>query len=748
MNVKDMNNIRGNSVFQKKTKQLTLFVLFLILLNISIVFNIYILRQILGFIFLSFIPGFFLIFIIKLNKLRLAEIIVLSIGLSISFDMLLGFLVNTLYPLFGYNTPLSPKSIIITFSLAILFLAYLFFAYFDLPSLKLRICTSDMIFLFFPIFFLPMSILGMHLMNNINNNNIIMILLFLIPGYLIIILLFNNYISENLYAFFLLSISISLILLLGLRSNHLIGADIHVEYYIFRQTLFYENWQPFFKTILNSCLSISILPAIFQIFLNIDPEYFFKVFYSIIASFSPLIVYNIARIYLSSPYAFLASFFYISQMGFLNTASNPRTSLGIFFFAISLEVLLDTRISSLAKKLLIIIFISSCIVSHYGSAYIYFFILLFAYLAMQFSNRIYSCITRNNCINPFHNSKATGDTYIDNISAIFKPDLALTLGILAIFFVMIFVWYGQITNETFSKGIGFIISSINSLQDLFILESRRESVTSAFGSGFDDFGLVKKMSFVLNWLNILFIAIGVLFILYRYIHCMIDNSSTPYCVKFLDQKVDPLFLYLGVACSSLVSVSILFPYISNGYSIDRIYTLTLVVLSSFFIFGGIIIARSIFIKQEYVIILIIIILLNLCITGALSQLFGSNQSIILNSEGDLFEKYYVYDHETMSAKWLKDFMNQNSKLFSDNLGERRLLSQGLLNTTSVYDDSIIELIERNKSLNDGYIFLRYVNVINGKIYSKYPPQWHNMSEYKSVFKSRNVLYHNGGSIIC
>lgn len=112
------------SLIATNSSRLLLFILvFLILTSLAILFDIPVVRQFSGFIFLTFIPGFLLLSILKLNKLGLAEKIVLSVGLSVAFSMLFGLALNTSLPAAGYTKPLSTASLLISFSIATIVLA-------------------------------------------------------------------------------------------------------------------------------------------------------------------------------------------------------------------------------------------------------------------------------------------------------------------------------------------------------------------------------------------------------------------------------------------------------------------------------------------------------------------------------------------------------------------------------------------------------------------------------------------------
>ena len=78
----------------------------------------YVLKQIILFIYLTFIPGFLGIGILKLhNKFNVNEIIIYSIGLSNSILMLIGAIANYVYPLLGILKPISKLPLVITINI-------------------------------------------------------------------------------------------------------------------------------------------------------------------------------------------------------------------------------------------------------------------------------------------------------------------------------------------------------------------------------------------------------------------------------------------------------------------------------------------------------------------------------------------------------------------------------------------------------------------------------------------------------
>lgn len=723
---------------------LAFILIFLIFTDLSIFLNIPILRQALGFTFFTIIPGLLIIYVLRLNRLGLTEIIVLSVGLSISFLMLFGLFVNFVYPFLGNNAPLSTNSLTLSFSVVILILAIIAYvrnrgdSFANPPDLKLN--TKEKAFLLVPALFPLLSILGMYLMNTTDNNVMLMALLFLIPAYGIFIALKHDRVPERVFPPMIFLTSVSLVLLLALRSNYVIGVDIHREYGIFQQTFHNGQWQILVNTTLDSCLSISILPTIYQSFLNIDSQYLFKIFYPIVFSISPLLVYLVSKKYIGSHYAFLASLFFMSQHLFLTAASNPRTTIAVLFFALSVTVLFRSSLNDFSKKLLFIIFAISTIFSHYSTSFILFFILLFTWTGMQVITRIIF-LQRKPALPPNpstgddpHNS--TGQASTLEISRSWPPTY-ITFGILALFFVLLFFWYSQITVAPFSMGVNFFRFSLIGLGDFFILESRGSEVVALAGVELQAKGIPQHIEFVFSWLTIAFIAVGVLTTLARYRHMVALPGREKEPLRFLNQKLDAEFFACSLACSAVLVASVVFPRVLVGYSMSRTYGQMMTVISPFFVIGGIMLAKFLHTKYVYVVVMLALIPFFMSNTGITYQMFDIPRDITLNSSGQTHDALFIRDDEYLATLWLKDHTREDAIVYADSYSEVRSLGQ-----VRMYH--IDSLIEETKPIEEGYIYLRYRGVANGILMDR-NRQWRDITEYQDEFAGRNLIYTNGGS---
>ena len=693
-------------------KECFVLVLSILLLTDLIIFlNIPFLRQIFGFFFLTILPGLLILQILKLNKMGSTEKFVLSVGLSVSFLMFFGLLVNNLSLYFGYETPLATIPLLISFNLSFIVLATIGCMInqepiFSFPNLNLT--TPEKAFLIIPILFPALSIFGMHVMNTADNNIILMFLLSLIPIYVASICIFNQKFPKRIYPVVIFLISISLLLLMALRSNHLIGSDTHIEYYYFQTTLSNLHWSMFGHSTLDACLSISLLPTIYRSILNIPSELLFKVLYPLIYSITPLIVYILSKKYIGESYAFLASCFFMFQHSFLFTTMNARTCIAVIFFALAMMVLFNDKIDPLKKRILFIVFMASCMVSHYSTTYIFFFIMLGAFIGMEIVSKKYTT----------------------------KKVVSLTIVIL--FFSMVFFWYSQVTEAAFNSGVRFIENTFSNLSRFFIEESRGGGVPAVFGEGIGQKGTPHKIEFIFTWTSFAFIGVGIITLIRRYKEMSFPelNFKRP---EFLKDKFEVTYFMIALLCAGLLIAMVALPFVSKGYGIQRLYATAITILSVFFVIGGITLSRHSKV-WTYLVILLVLIPYFFCVTGVMYNIFGVPRAITLNSEGEQYDSKYIHDQESYGAKWLKSNVDENANIYGDYYGTAKLVSQGMIRKP-IYAKS---LIEEGVAIRTGYIYLRYTGVVDGKLLDL-SGEWHNITEYECKFGDNNNIYANGGS---
>ena len=499
--------------------------------NIAVLFDIPVLRQISGFVFLTFIPGFLFLSILKLNRLGLAEKIVLSVGLSVAFSMFFGVAIGGLLPALGHNQPLSTTSLLASFSTATIIMAVI--AYMrnkdtTLSFSSLKLTTREKALLIVPSAFPLLSIIGMRTMNLADNNSILMLLLIMIPAYGIFVSFSHRETSGRVYPIAIFLISVSLLLMYSLRSTHIIGSDTHRTYFMFLTTMDNLKWSQLGFGNLDSALSITVLPAVYQAFLSIDPEYLFKILCSLIVSVVPLASYLIAKKYIGNFYAFLASLLLMSQITFLWTPSYARVNIAILFFALAIMVMFNDSIGRFNKTALFIIFSASIIVSHYGVTYVTFFALIATWFVMQILSKIVShkkgpaAVPAGNHIkkeHPYPLAIEERAPPIDNSptsnTATQKPPRTwggkgITAAIVALFFAMLFLWYSEVIGSTFSQGVRFVSDTFANWQWFLGEDVGGQPVQAATGKTLSSAIWPQRIEFVFSWLTIILIVVGLL----------------------------------------------------------------------------------------------------------------------------------------------------------------------------------------------------------------------------------------------
>ena len=695
-------------------------ILILLITDLAILLNIPFLRPILGFLCFTIIPGLLIIHILKLNKIKFLKKFVLSVGLSIAFLMFVGLLVNSFHPLI--SKPLSLPPLLISFNAILIIFAFIAykkneddFEITDVFNFKLDLKDKLASILLFPVLFPFLAIFGTYLMNTQGNNIILLIMLFLIPAYVVVVVYFGDRIPGATYPVAVLLIGMSLLLMHGLTCNYITGSDIHQEYYVFQlaRSNFHWNMSQSYSAV-NACLAITILPTIYELLTGINGLYIYKLIAQLLFSVAPLSLYALYRKYISKEYSFISCIFFISQYGFIfGLPEHIRQEIAILFFVLALLVFFDTEINKISKNILLIIFIFAVIVSHYTTAYIFFFIMLLSFLML------------------------TPKT--------FKSIRNVTVNILIIFFVVIFFWYSQLTEVPFNDGVTFIEQTFRNLGNIFLEEARDPVALSVIGIGLEEH-IAYKIQFCVRTIVYFFYMIGIFELLRKY-------KTTKFGVEYLSMLV---------VCGGLLWVMIILPYVSTGYGIGRLYHQAIVFLAPCFVIGGEVFTRSILKIKSFKqtknqtrlvlsVILIVLIVHNIGETTVMFNMFGNPRSVDLNTEGNFRESLYFYEREIVGAKWLADHNLDNSIIHSDKPGDQRIRLGYVFAGQFKLPQRSYMFFANNKTQSLGYIYLRQTNIVEGKIHpvSIYPTssQVNSTAEYPHLFIGKSNIYNNGGSDI-
>lgn len=674
----------------------------LFITDILIILDIPFLREFMAFVTFITVPGILILHVLKLNKIEFIKKIVLVIGLSVAFLIFMGLLLNSLYPVILKPLSLTPVLILSNVILIILaFTSYLRnrndFNLNDFLNLNINLNGKLASPLIFPALFPFMAVFGTSLMNLTQNNFILIAMLLLIPAYIIAITILKDKIPCATYPFAIWTISLSLLIMNGLTSFHLIGRDVHYEYYSFQLALQSFHWD--INTYLNpynACLSITILPTVLQSLSNLSAEYIFKIF-SLIGSFIPLVVYVVSKKYLRNKYAFFAGLLFSFQLFFVYLLGAVRQEVAILFFFLAIMVLFAADMSKNTKKILFVIFMSSVIVSHYTTAYISF-VLVLPILLMPFFKGL----------------------------VVDKKLKFTNFDVIVLLFLFILVWYILFAKVQASAGSQVIQSTIAGTS-----LDRGDYVLGVLGIVLKS--VPNAISVIVHDLIFVTIGVGLLTILRNY--------------KKFTEKIDPEYIVAIFVSIILLVLFLVLPYISVAYDAVRLFFQLLIFLAPVFIIGAMKIAKIIK-RPKWDILIILVLLLSLfsCATYLQYHFCGEPYSPDYDANGLVRNEGYIYNQEVVGATWLKDHYMDNYTTYSEGRGLIVFLTAYGNDSTSMNLNNSI--FSWNKTVNSGYIYLGYLNVNKNEVLPVYTNlNVQNMSNYSNLFLRKSKIYDNGGSQI-
>jgi uncharacterized membrane protein len=675
-------------IIQKVSQFFAIIILFQVITDALVIFDIPVARQIVVFIYLTFIPGLIILKLLKVEELDRLEAILLSIGLSISFSMLFGLLINEVYSLFSLSNPLSLTPLLTIFNV------------FSICGTLIIICRDkemkiinikNVRQMMFSISFISLPILcivGIMWVNIFENNIFLLLLIIVIAALFILGVISRKFLSLNLNAPLILVVALSLLYHTSLISNYIVplGSDVSVEYAVFKITETNAKWSHIFPLSqhigygrLNSMLSITILPTIYSSLLNIDTTWTYKILYPSIFSFVPLILFKLWQRKLGSMKAFVASFLLMAQNTFYTEMLGlNRQMIGDLFFVLLLLVIMKSELKRFQKITFFILFSFALIVSHYGLAEIF---LLFLCLAL-----LYSLIFKRQ---------------IRNITSVMVVLLS----------VMTFVWYIFISNAAvFDSLVSYGNYVYSQLSEFFNIASRGEVVLQGLG--------LEAPPTIWNYLSRMFAYITQAFIIIGFIGLATRR------VKSNFSREEYLLIVTAI---TFLSALILVPGLANTMNMTRFYHILLFFLAPLFVMGAEFIAKFLFKhRKEFgfsVLVLIILTPYFLFQTGFVYEVV-KNQSWSLPLSGyrmdSIFLKWamkYFYESEVVGAIWMSKYIvSDNSMTYADAISTSSLLNgYGMM----IYGRNMEHLSNVTIFLSNSYVYLNKANVVDNVILGTY-----------------------------
>lgn len=704
-------------------------------------------RQATGFVYVAFLPGIVILRALRMHDLGSAGTLLYAVGLSLATVMFAGALANTVYPLIGIPAPISLVPLLGTLTAVVLALCLVAYvrdrAYGRSALVGIGPALSPpALFLYL----LPLlSVIGTHLVN-VHQSNVLMLVLLGLIGLTVVLVGFNRFFPRSMYPLAVFCIGLALLFSRSLISGFISGSDIHEEYFFAGRVLADGLWTPTYPSPLNAMLSITILAPASAIIEGISLTWVFKAVYPLVFAVAQIGLYRVFRRQMDHRMAFLACFFFMSVSHFYTgMAVLLRQQMATLFLVMLVLLMVDREPGRGRRSALFVVFGGALAVSHYGLSYIYMFYLIAALLILRAIDRprVRALASRLPFIGG-HRRLAEADA-IGGTAVMLYVALALT-------------WYMSTSGSIAFEGYVYVGRDIvaNMVSSLLSPES---SHGLALLLTQPKSGLLHGLNAVVNYLNQIFIVVGVALVVLKARHLRLEKAFAVFAV-----------LSLAIAAAGVVV-----PFLTLRVDMQRLYHIALIFLAPLCVGGGMAVfalagraARAVWpgtapawsdgaVMRVLAVYFAVFFLFE---SGAVWQITedyaGSvslSQGVIEASEDARTRGYFrssvTPGHDVAGARWLAEHMTPGEvwATYSD-AQVHPLTSYGMVPRASVPP------LERESGrVPEGdYVYLQYLNVVDGIgtsfDTSRLPGtelSTYDMVDVMPLLASKGKVYTNGGS---
>ena len=717
------------------------------LADLSIFFNVPVLRQTLVFVLLTFLPGFVLIQLLRVTNNPLEKTLFL-IGLSVSFLMFVPLAMNFAYPALGIARPISLVPLTTTFSLILAVLsvvAYRSGAFdFRAPLGDLRTLTERILSppVLVAALILVLGILG-GLFMRFYLDSLLSLLSMLSIAAIVVVIALSRRVSPRYYPLFIVVIALALEYSHTLALPNLFGYDVHFELYFADVVRASGVWNPTF-TISDvtlgdyyPMLSVTILPNVYSILLNVDNISVVQLVVPFLFAFVPVGVYRLCetQFKFSGRAAFLAAFFFMSFFGFFDELT--RQQIAELFLVLVILVMMNGRLEPTKSTALLIVFMTSMVVSHYATSYIFLI-----YLAVVLIG----------------SALLGGRKKQDESRSIVIP----TIAVLAV--CEVFGWYiFTSAGSPYQSLVGVGAYAYNTFVSGF-LSTNNAYVAAGVGGGIPGLPFTHALGHYSVIATEVLIAVGVIVVVWR---------------RKTSQMSVPSFLLVATSfCIMLVAIAV--PALGTALTPYRLYALVLLFLAPCCVLGMAAIVnvatslvhdlvhvkrnspsklnKLVPVAKPLTCVLLICVLVPyfLFSYNFIFEVAENPQNYaFLPSQTQAARTIEYSDNESWSylaqtpvpltssaaSEWLSSTMSANSSIYTDNLRGAEVVAYGNISPDSV---SPLDLTHLNQSLENAYFYLGAQNVQHQTVLltANYTLQELPISSVPAL-NGTNLIYSNG-----
>jgi uncharacterized membrane protein len=681
------------------------YALFALVASLCVLFDVQVARQIVGFLYLTFLPGSVIVGLLKMDGTDFSEKIVLSAGLSVAFVMIIGLFISESYSLLGFSRPLSLIPLIVILDSFVLGGAFFLHRANAEDGMTMSISFKPKaIILGILISLLPITSTIGAITVGVSGNSSLLLLVIAITA-----LLFSSMIIRSkgiwlkLYLPTVFLISITLLFHSSLISSFIQGHDTHLEYYTAETTRLQATWFPSssFSQLdvgrFNSMLSVTVLPAIYSSFLDLETAWVLKIVYPLVFSLVPISLYTIWRKHTSNKIAFVSAILLMGEITFHSEMlALGRQMIAELFFVLLLSLILSKRTHSANGKLCFVILGFGLIVSHYSIAII-FWVLAFLLWLRGFWLR--------------------------------REPVVLGLPLVALFSTMIFSWYVYTSQSASFDAIMLFGERVYlGFGDFLDLTSRGSAVMRGVG--------LEAAQSSLQTVSRLFAYAVQFFIIAGFVVVLLRRGG---------RQINKEYLFVSSMNLGLLIACILIPNLAGTLGMERFFHLTLFCLAPFFALGCDYFLSLFKGKRganPWILVLLILLPYFLFQTGFIYEITGNKSwSVPLSKYRmgslELAVGGHVKGADVAGALWLsRNVVSDFARVYSDIPSQSySLTSYGLFPR-----EQIEVLTNVTTSLQGGFIFLSRLNVNDEIVVAQYPFA---LAEIPASLGNLTGLYTNG-----
>ena len=728
-----------------------------------------IVRPLCGFVYLTVLPGVLILRISRIRNLDTTRALLYGAGLSIATLTIAGLLMNFILPRLGVANPLSLMPLLIVIGGIVSIAAFL--VYFrdrnltSVSSFSISSAALPQLSLLALILFL--SVFGTYVANYYQTGAVLMFMIAIIAA--VAILVGFDQIQSEHFPLFIYVISASLLYHMALISpNMMAWGDSATEYWTASSVTLSGFWNVAIPhtDVFSPSTALTILMPIYSFTLNVGLTTIFKLVFPLLYSLVPVCIYLIVKTQTKNndKIAFFSSLIFISYFGFFTIMlGQSRLMIAELFFMLILFLWVDKRVNRAKSQYFVLLFAFCLIFSHYTLGYILATLFVCAWLL--FSLKQGRLMLRESAQRYASQSKAdAGNNPPDSSQAMRPRRIArsnLTVAFIALFVILTLFWALAVANSSiYAIGIDAVSRAVSGLQTDFLNSKSIQGLGEAVAPRNTPAAIVLK---ILNYCVQGFIIIGVLATLVR-------RDRFRFTTEYLALSVGFLLLLL---------TTMFVPFMPFGVGADRLYGISLLLLSPFCVIGAIAVfcylgcsLKKTGLLQDlsynqttsmHAISVFFAIYL-LFATGVIAQLASEPTSVAL-SPAFVASRPHFNDQEVASADWLAsvkvDSLNTHADFFNAHL---TLMSSGQFYPLLVYDTDNVQHLFYRDPLNGtlfnvsekGYFFFGTENIKNGTIevtptglssrasFSTIPIQG---SQLNATLATRSMVYNSGGAYI-